>query len=86
VIGVPPSLEDAVQETAAVVLPAVAVTFVGADGATKPATVTEFDCTDWGPVPTEFVAATVNVYEVPGVRLLMLALLTGGALLTIVGV
>jgi len=48
--------------------------------------VTEFDCADSRPVPTEFVAATVNVYEVPGIRLEMFALLTGGALLTVVGV
>ena len=59
-IGVPPLLEGAVQETAAVVFPAVAVTFVTGPGATKPEIVTEFDCADAGPIPTEFVAATVN--------------------------
>ena len=47
---------------------------------------TEFDGADDGPVPTELVADTVNVYAVPGVRLLTLALVTGGALLTTTGV
>ncbi|CAB4950417.1 unannotated protein [freshwater metagenome] len=44
----------------------VAVTDVGAPGAT-PGTAAA-DATDATPVPAEFVAFTVNVYEVPFVR------------------
>jgi len=34
----------------------------------KQAGVTEFDALDAGPVPTAFVAVTVNVYDVPLVK------------------
>jgi hypothetical protein len=60
VIALPPS-EGATHDTTADPSPAVAVTFVGAPGAVAPAGVTEFDAADAGPVPTAFVAATVNV-------------------------
>jgi len=85
VIGLPPS-SGADHDTVAVVFPAVAVTLVGAAGCVRLAGVTEFDAADGGPVPTELVADTVNVYATPGVRLLTLALDTGGALLTVTGV
>jgi hypothetical protein len=39
------------------------VTLAGAEGTV--AGVTGADATDWGPVPTAFVAATLNVYVVP---------------------
>ena len=44
----------------------VAVTDVGAPGAT--AGTAAADATETAPVPAEFVALTVNVYEVPFVR------------------
>ncbi|CAB4950399.1 unannotated protein [freshwater metagenome] len=44
----------------------VAVTDVGAPGAV--AGMAPAEATDAGPVPNEFVAVTVNVYEVPFVR------------------
>jgi hypothetical protein len=52
-----------VKVTVAWVLPAVALTPVGAPGGPRGVTLFEgFDC---GPVPTAFVAVTVNVYELP---------------------
>ena len=50
----------AVHDTVACALPAVAVTPVGAPG-TLAVGVTAFDAADATPVPTEFVARTVNV-------------------------
>jgi hypothetical protein len=47
----------------AFVLPATAVTLVGAPGA--PVGVTAFDALDETPVPTVLVAVTLKVYEVP---------------------
>ena len=49
--------------TCAEVFPGMAVTVVGAPG--TPAGVTLFDTPDAEPVPTAFVAVTVNVYGVP---------------------
>jgi len=54
-----PLLAGAAHETVAVVLPAVAVTPVGAPGTA--AGVTEFDAADALLVPTALVAVTVNV-------------------------
>jgi hypothetical protein len=65
VIGLPP-LAGAVQETVAEPLPAVAETPVGTPGTA--AGVTELDAADGDPVPTAFVAVTVNVYAVPFVN------------------
>ena len=48
--------------------------------------VTAFDGDDSGPVPIAFVAVTVNVYAVPLVRLLIVALVAGGDPVTVVGV
>ena len=59
----PPLLAGAMKETEACALPPVAVTPVGGPGTV--AGVTEFDGADAGPVPTEFAAVTVKVYEVP---------------------
>ena len=53
----------ALQVTVAWVLLAVAETFFGAPGIV--AGVTAFDVLGVAPVPTVFVAATVNVYDVP---------------------
>ena len=56
----------AVNVTLACALPAVAVPMIGALGTA--AGVTAFDAGDAAPVPTLFVAVTVNVYDVPLVR------------------
>jgi hypothetical protein len=53
----------AVQVTVACALPAVADTPVGAPGTL--AGTTALEGVDAGPVPTALVAVTVNVYEVP---------------------
>jgi hypothetical protein len=47
--------------------------------------VTEFDAPDAGPVPTALVAVTVNVYAVPLVSPLTVALVAGGLPVTVVG-
>ncbi len=63
VMGDPPSLAGAVNATVACALPGVAVPIVGAPGTV--AGVTLFDAAEAGPVPSAFVAVTVNVYAVP---------------------
>jgi hypothetical protein len=55
-----------VNATVACALPAVAVPMVGAPG--TPWGVTLFEGAEAAPVPTELVALTVNVYDVPLVR------------------
>jgi len=62
----PPLLEGAVNETIAAASDDVALTTVGAFGGI--AGVTDADAADAGPVPTPFVAFTVNVNGVPLVR------------------
>jgi hypothetical protein len=66
VIAAPPLLAGGVKLTVACALPAVAVPMVGAPGTV--AGVTLFEAADAGPVPTELVAVTVNVYAVPLAR------------------
>jgi hypothetical protein len=66
VIADPPLLAGDVNVTVACALPPVAVPIVGAPGTV--AGVTPFDAADAAPVPSAFVAATVNVYAVPFVR------------------
>jgi hypothetical protein len=65
VIGEPPVSTGGVNDTEADcdAIYYTATTFVGAPG--TPDGVTELDGADSGPLPTEFVACTVNVYEVP---------------------
>ena len=63
-------LAGAVHETVAWELPAVAVAAVGAPGSVYG--VTAFDAEEAVPVPAALVAVTVKVYEVPGVRPVML--------------
>jgi hypothetical protein len=58
-IGLPPVLAGAVQETRAEALPGTAPTPVGAPGTA--AGVTGDEAAEAGPVPTAFVAVTVNV-------------------------
>lgn len=58
----------AVHDTVACVSPATALTPVGASG-TVGLGITDVDGSDAGPVPTLFVAVTVNVYAFPSVRL-----------------
>ena len=48
--------------------------------------VTAFDAAEAGPVPTALVAVTVNVYAVPLVSPLTVALVAGGLPVTVVGV
>ena len=72
VIALPPLLAGTVQLTAADPTPAVATTPVGASGTVIG--VTAADAWDAGPVPAAFTAATVNVYEVPFVRPVTVAL------------
>jgi len=68
VIGLPP-FDGAVHETVACPSPGTALTPVGAPGTVGAAAgVTGDEATDAGPVPTLFVAVTVNVYAVPSVR------------------
>ena len=65
-IALPPSEAGGVNVTLPCAFPAVALTFVGAPGMVGAAVgVTAFEGDEAGPVPTEFVAVTVNVYEVP---------------------
>jgi hypothetical protein len=66
VIALPPFDAGAVNVTDACALPAVAVPIVGAPGTV--AGVTLLEDADAGPVPTELVAVTVNVYAVPLVK------------------
>jgi hypothetical protein len=82
VIGLPPLEAGAVHDTVACPAPAVAVTPVGAPGAA--AGVTALDAADAGPVPAEFVAVTVNVYAVPFVSPVTLAVVAGGLPVTVV--
>ena len=68
VIVLPPFDDGVNQVTVAVELPVIAVTPVGADGATAFG-VTVADAVDGKPVPSEFVAVTVNEYSKPLVKL-----------------
>jgi hypothetical protein len=63
VIGDPPEDAGASHEMTADASPRVPPTAVGAPGTS--AGVTAFDGADSGPLPTEFVACTVKVYDVP---------------------
>jgi hypothetical protein len=85
VIALPP-FDGAVQDTTAWASPAAAVTPVGAAGAVAPAGVTAEEAAEAGPVPTALVADTVNVYAVPLVRPVTVAVVAGGLPLTVVGV
>ena len=68
-IAAPPSSLGAVQVSATAPSPAWPETAVGAPGAVAPARgVTAALAAESAPVPTAFVAATVNVYAVPFVR------------------
>ncbi len=67
VTALPPLSTGGVHETVAVLLPAAAITTVGADGAVGFG-VTEFDGADCAPVPMVVIAAISNVYAVPFVR------------------
>ena len=71
VIAEPPSDVGAAQETVARPFPATAVTFVGALGA--PIGVTAVDAALEAELPALFDATTVNVYAVPLVRPVQLA-------------
>ena len=61
VIDDPPSLLGADHDTTAEAFPALAETPVGAPGTVGAVGVTALLAADAGPVPTRFVAATVNV-------------------------
>ena len=62
----PPFEAGAVKLTVAWAFPPVAVPMVGAPGTV--AGITAFEAADAAPVPTELVAVTVKVYDVPLVR------------------
>ena len=66
VIGSPPVDAGAIHETRALALPRVATTEVGLPGTV--AGVTGAEGSEAGPVPSAFVARTVNVYGVPFAR------------------
>ena len=68
-IALPPFEAGAVHESATEASPAVPETAVGAPGAVCAAVgVIAADAVESAPVPTAFVAATLNVYAVPFVR------------------
>ena len=71
--------------TVADAFPAVADTPDGAAGAVGPLGVTAFDAADAGPVPTPFVAVTLNVYAVPFVNPVTVVEVAGGAPVIVVG-
>ena len=81
VITLPP-LAGAVHDTVAEPEPATADTPVGASGAR--AGVTAADADDNAPVPSAFVAATLNVYAVPFVNPVTVTDVAGGAPVTVV--
>jgi len=85
VIALPP-FDGAVQFTVADAFPAPAVTPVGAAGSVGAAGVTEFEDAEEGPVPMALVAVTLNVYAVPFVSPLTVAVVAGGLPVTVVGV
>ena len=84
-IGLPP-FDGAVHDTVALAFPAVAVTLVGAAGAVGAVGVTGAEAVDSGPVPMTLVALTVNVYAVPLLSPVTVALVAGGEPVTVVGV
>jgi hypothetical protein len=61
----------------------VAVTFVGAPGTVIAPGVTGVDGAEAGPVPTAFVAETVNVYVVPFCSPVTVVLVAGGVPVTV---
>ena len=70
-MGLPPSSAGGVQLTLADAFPAVAITLVGAPGG--PVGMTLFEAGEAGPVPAALVAVTANVYAVPLLRPLTVA-------------
>jgi hypothetical protein len=72
VMGLPPLLAGAVHDTVADASPATALTAVGAPG--RAGVVTETDGSLATESPAEFVATTVNVYDVPSARAVHAAL------------
>ena len=84
VIGEPP-LAGAVQDTDAEALPAVALTPVGVPGTVGAVGVTGDDAADGADVPTAFEAVTVNVYAVPLLSPVTVAVVEGGLPETVTG-
>lgn len=78
VMVTPPSFAGGVQATATEPLPGVAVTPVGAPGAT-PGVSTGAEAADATPSPAELVAVTVNVVFDPGASPLITQVVTGVA-------
>ena len=79
-------LLGAVQLTSACEDAGRTVTPVGAPGAVAAVGVTEFDGADTAPEPLELEACTVNVYAVPAVSPVIVAVVAGGDPVTVVGV
>ncbi len=76
VIELPPWSAGACQVTLAAPSPGVPTTSVGRSGS-RPEGVTEFEGSEAGPSPTEFVAMTVKVYGMPLVRPVTTQLVAG---------
>src|SRR5919204_127431 len=76
-MGLPPSASGAVQVTVALALPAVAVPMVGAPGTVNGTTLLE--ASEAALLPAALVATTLNVYAVPLVSPLTVALVAGAA-------
>ena len=86
-IAAPPSDDGADHDTTAEAFPATADTPDGAPGTVAGgAGVTALEGEDSGPVPIAFVADTVNVYAVPLVRPVTVAVVAGGFPVTVTAV
>ena len=84
--GLPPLLAGADQLTWADCEPGTAATLSGAVATEPEVGVTALEGSDAGPEPLGFEAVTLKVYDVPPVRLWILAFVTGGEPVTVVGV
>ena len=76
--------DGAVHVTVAEALPPIAATSSAPPGAVGRIGVTALDGADAGPVPIALVALTVNVYAVPLVSPVTVALVAGGVPVTVV--
>jgi hypothetical protein len=80
-MALPPLEAGAAQEIVACPLAAVADTLVGAPGTVNG--VTALEAAEVGPLPAALVAVTVNVYDVPAVRPVTVAVVAGAATVTL---
>jgi hypothetical protein len=80
-MALPPLEAGAAQEIVACPLAAVADTLVGAPGTVNG--VTALEAAEVGPLPAALAAVTVNVYDVPAVRPVTVAVVAGAATVTL---